>query len=75
MKHTIQLKDRSGRKFAAALIRADAPTRNDLELYEAVRRSGGAYVTAYADYSFQPVLPSKWTKPEGFEANWIGDQP
>ena len=49
MKHTMQLKNHSGSKFAAALIEADAPSHNDLELYEAVRRTGGAYVTTYAD--------------------------
>jgi hypothetical protein len=75
MKHTMQLKNHSGSKFAAALIEADAPPRDDLELYEAVRRTGGAYVTAYADYTFQPILPSKWTTPDQFEAIWIGDRP
>jgi hypothetical protein len=38
-------------------------------------RTGGAYVIAYADYTFQPVLPSKWTTPDQFEAIWIGDRP
>ena len=75
MKHTMQLKNHSGSKFAAALIEADAPPRDDLELYEAVRRTGGAYVTAYANYTFQPILPSKWTTPDQFEAIWIGDRP
>ena len=75
MKHTMQLKNHSGSKFAAALIEADAPPHNDLELYEAVRRTGGTYVTTYADNTFQPVLPSKWTTPDQFEAIWIGDRP
>ena len=32
MKHTMQLKNHSGSKFAAALIEADAPPRNDLAM-------------------------------------------
>jgi len=73
MRHTIQLKDRRGRKFAAAIVEAEARPVSDLELYEAVRRAGGTYVTAYEDYSFQPIVPAKWIKPAEFERQWIAD--
>jgi hypothetical protein len=73
MKHVIQLKNRSGNKFAAAIVEAALRPGNDLELYEAVRNAGGTYVTAYAEFTFQPIVPAKWTKPEEFERQWIGD--
>jgi hypothetical protein len=68
MKHAMTLKIHSGSKFAAALIEADAPPRNDLQLYEAVRRTGGAYVTTDADGQVAALVDGILEKSEQLEA-------